>query len=298
MRRGVSGSRSQFSPPGLRAAILAGFALAAICAAGSFSSSDAAAQNFFEDLFGSFPEHRYQRAYPSAGRQARAKRTRPGWTSAAPPSAARIERSRYVPAALPERGLAADQPGGLQSYCVRDCDGYFFPVGVYSGSADTAAHQRACSSLCPGARTTLFILRNGSDKIEDAVAARGGRSAYSRLTASLRRRGETGKSESCSCHSGAEESPASAILHDPTLRRGDVVMTTHGVEVFRGGGRFPYSARDFHPLRQTGDISPSLRRKLTALERASRPESGQERRVGGLDEHRSESARRSRRSRH
>jgi hypothetical protein len=294
MRRGVSSSRSLFSPSRLRVAIVAGFALAAICAAGSFSSSDAVAQNFLEDWFGAFPEHRYQHAYPSEARQARAKRTRPGWTNATRP-AARVEtqRSRYVPAALPERGAPADQPGGLQSYCVRDCDGYFFPVGVYTGSADTAGHQRACSSLCPGARTTLFILRNGSDNIEDAVAARGGRSAYSRLAASLRRRGETASDKSCSCHSGAEEPPASAVLHDPTLRRGDIVMTTHGVEVFRGGGRLPYSARDFRPLRQTGDISPSLRRKLTALERASRPETG-----AALDEHRSESARRGRRSRH
>jgi hypothetical protein len=267
----------------------------------NFSSTDAAAQNFLEEVFGKFPEHGYQRAYPPAGRQAHAKRKRPGWTSVRPlPAAARAEtsRSRYVPPAVPERGVA-DQPGGLpQSYCVRDCDGYFFPVGAYTGSADTASHQRACASLCPGARTTLFILRSGSDKIEEAVAARG-RSAYSRLTASMRRRGEAGTDKSCSCHGGAEEPPTSAILHDPTLRRGDIVMTAHGVEVFRGGGRFPYSARDFRPLRQTGDIAPSLRRKLAALERASRPENGQERRVGAaLDEHRSESPRRGRRSRH
>lgn len=299
MRRCVIRSSSPLSPARLRAAAVVGLALAVIGAGASFSSTDAVAQNFLEEVFGKFPEHSDQRAYPPAARQAHAKRKRPGWTSVRPAPAARAEtpRSRYVPPAVPERGVGADQPGALQSFCVRDCDGYFFPVGLYSGSADTASHQRACASLCPGARTTLFILRNGSDKIEEAVAARG-RSAYSRLTASLRRRGEAGTDKSCSCHGGAEEPPTSAILHDPTLRRGDIVMTAHGVEVFRGGGRFPYSARDFRPLRQTGDISPSLRRKLAALERASRSENGQERRVGAaLDEHRSESPRRGRRSR-
>jgi hypothetical protein len=42
------------------------------------------------------------------------------------------------------------------------------------------------------------------------------------------------------------------ILDDPTLRRGDVIVTSEGLMVFRGGRRFPYTPADFDPV-----ISPA-----------------------------------------
>ena len=153
---------------------------------------------------------------------------------------------------------------------MRECDGYFFPVGLYSSASDTASHQRACGRLCPGARTTLYVMRGGSDKIDDAVAARGGGS-YSRLMASLQRKGEGDKDKECSCHTGQpNESSIEAIYLDPTLRRGDAVMTTHGVEIFHGGSRYPYSKNDFRPLARSPDLDEPIRRRLAALERASK----------------------------
>ncbi|WP_157926063.1 MULTISPECIES: DUF2865 domain-containing protein [Methylosinus] len=286
------------APPGRRGVVLvAVLLLAAIGAGGRLTSSDALAQGFFQDVFGAFPDQSYRPSQQQM-RETRARRLRRAARNPTPLAARLAETPRLrrtaAPDPAPDRGVVVDQPGGLQSYCVRDCDGYFFPVGVYTGSADTTAHQRACGSLCPGARTTLFILRSGSDKIEDAVAARG-RSSYSRLTASLRRRGDAEKDKRCSCQSetAAAEPPASALYHDPTLRRGDAVMTAHGVEVFHGGGRYPFTANDFRPLSQTRDVPEGMRRKLVALDRASvRGRSAERRAAATPREHRSLSGRR------
>lgn len=266
-------------------------AIAALVAVGNLSSPDAAAQGLLEELFGGGAPSGYGYGYPPRFRSSQARPARHSPRSARPASIRRAAppRARRAPPEAEERSVAAEPAGGsgLQSYCVRDCDGYFFPVGNYSGASDTAAHQGACGKLCPGARTTLYILRAGSDKIDDAVAARGG-GAYSRLSASLRRRDENAKDKSCSCHSDIEESPSAAIYNDPTLRRGDAVMTAQGVEVFHGGGRYPYTRNDFRPLSQTRDVPNSMRRKLAALERAIRPGRGPERRAGEPpSEHRS-----------
>lgn len=292
---GLRSSRapSGFGRRGVVAVIV--LAIAALAAVGSLFSPDAAAQGLLEELFGGGGAPGGY-GYQPRSRNSYARQTRHSARSIRPASIRRAEppRARRAPPETVERPVAAEQaPGGsgLQSYCVRDCDGYFFPVGNYTGTADTATHQRACGSLCPGARTTLYILRAGSDKIEDAVAARG-RNAYSRLTASLRRRGDGAKEQSCSCHSDIEESPTAALYRDPTLRRGDAVMTAHGVEVFRGAGRYPYTDNDFRPLSQSRDVPDGMRRKLAALDRASRPGRGLERRAGKPPgEHRSQSGR-------
>ncbi|GAC1331160.1 MAG: hypothetical protein NVSMB26_09230 [Beijerinckiaceae bacterium] len=42
--------------------------------------------------------------------------------------------------------------------------------------------------------------------------------------------------------------PATGFLNDTTLRRGDVVVTSEGLMVFRGSARFPYKNADFDPV--------------------------------------------------
>lgn len=173
-----------------------------------------------------------------------------------------------------------------RSYCVRECDGYFFPVGLYSGASDSASHQKTCSKLCPDAKTTLYVLRPGSDKIEDAAAARGG-APYSRLIASLRKDDMANKG--CSCRSTiSAEAPMRAIYQDFTLRRGDAVMTPQGMRIFQGGAHHPHTIGDFRPIAESRDLPEHTRRMLAALERASKHgHSSSERRAKLLEERRS-----------
>ncbi|WP_018265103.1 DUF2865 domain-containing protein [Methylosinus sp. LW4] len=261
-----------------RLAAVGGLILAFLIAA--LEPSSAFAQDFFQQLFGGGGGGGYSDygagAYPSYRRHGHARRH----------GAAQQERRVYVPrerrgeptrrashgggGGEPERSVYTETAAGGRSYCVRECDGYFFPVGLYSSANDTASHQRACGRLCPGARTTLYVMRGGSDKMEDAVAARGG-ATYARLMASLQRKNEGEKDKECSCHAGqTNESSIEAIYLDPTLRRGDAVMTTHGVEIFHGASRYPYSKNDFRPLARSPDLDEPVRRRLAALERASK----------------------------
>jgi hypothetical protein len=265
-----SGGRGK--PPRRRLAVLGGMVL------GFFSLtcdvSSATVLDFFQQLLGGGGSGYSDNSgghYRSYRRHARAHAPRHSYAAQGRRAEPRQPPRPGRAGGPPERSVSTETASGARSYCVRECDGYFFPVGLYSSSSDTASHQRACGRLCPGARATLYVMRGGSDKIEDAVAARGG-GAYSRLLAALQRKGDGEKDKECSCHSGRanNENAIEAIYLDPTLRRGDAVMTAHGVEVFRGASRYPYSKNDFRPLARSPDLDEPIRRRLAALERASK----------------------------
>jgi hypothetical protein len=58
------------------------------------------------------------------------------------------------------------------------------------------------------------------------------------------------------------------ILDDPTLRRGDVVVTSDGLMVFRGSRRFPYTADDFDPITSPATAGARHAPELIELQRA------------------------------
>jgi len=60
--------------------------------------------------------------------------------------------------------------------------------------------------------------------------------------------------------------PLGPFLNDPTLRSGDVVVTTEGLMVYRGRGGSRHSPRDFASLAKSG----SRNSQLAAIERANR----------------------------
>ena len=60
--------------------------------------------------------------------------------------------------------------------------------------------------------------------------------------------------------------PLGPFLNDPTLRSGDVVVTSEGLMVYRGGGGSTHSPRDFASLAKAG----SKNSQLAAIERANR----------------------------
>ena len=60
--------------------------------------------------------------------------------------------------------------------------------------------------------------------------------------------------------------PLGPFLNDPTLRSGDIVVTTQGLMVYRGGGGSRHSPRDFVSLARAGSKSA----QLAAIERANR----------------------------
>jgi hypothetical protein len=162
---------------------------------------------------------------------------------------------KRAPAAA--RGFAPRRP-----VCVRLCDGFFFPVNSFSGLSLIASEKASCAALCPDAPAALYFLPAGSDKIEDAVSASGQR--YTALPVSLRYR--TALDNTCACRRAIGQNPP--YWQDPTLRKGDAVMTPDGFLVFAGAGRSPDRRGDFVALAAAA-MPGDRRAALTAIERAS-----------------------------
>lgn len=153
-----------------------------------------------------------------------------------------------------------------RTICVRGCDGYYFPVARLNRESDIPAQQATCERLCPGAQPQLFVMAAGSDRIEDAKAARGG-DTYAQLVARLNP--ADARSRSCACQSAVDSlGVTSAFLGDSTLRPGDTVVTPQGIRVVKRGSRYPFKQSDFLALAETRDVPLSNRSALFAIERA------------------------------
>jgi Protein of unknown function (DUF2865) len=108
--------------------------------------------------------------------------------------------------------------GRSATYCVRLCDGRFFPIQL----AKAATPAQLCAALCPASPTKVF---HGSE-IQYAVAADGTR--YGALANAFAYR--TRIAPGCTCNGKEHYGLATlAIGADPTLRAGDMVMTREGV---------------------------------------------------------------------
>lgn len=183
----------------------------------------------------------------------------------APVSRAPAEDARPAPR---KRAVAAVST----AVCVRLCDGFYFPVG------NTAGGDAACASQCPDAPTALYTRRPGSDKIEDAVSLLGEK--YTDLASAGRHL--TSVDNTCTCHNAKSDGRMSRIVNDPTLRKGDMVMTTNGLVVFEGGKSGLVEARDFVPVAKAPNVSKENRETLLAIDRAGPSDRQTSTHSGGL----------------
>ncbi len=194
----------------------------AACAAGP-----ASAQSLFEALFGGF--------------------NRPTAHAYADPSNDGRYNSPRRPAANPQ-----GQVGGGISYCVRTCDGRYFPMQRHAG----AAPAQLCGAMCPSAKTRIF---SGSE-IGRAAASDGSR--YEDMDNAFAYRERI--VDNCTCNGkDAFGLVPLDVNNDPTLRPGDVVATSTGLMVYsaarsRSGTE---TASNFTPV-DSSLVSRDLREKL------------------------------------
>ena len=110
--------------------------------------------------------------------------------------------------------------GGSQAYCVRTCDGRYFPI------SSTAHQSRAasCNSFCPASETKVVYGRD----IDNAVTEDG--KPYAELPNAFRYREEL--VAGCTCNGKDTVGLAKVkIEDDPTLRKGDIVAASDGLMV-------------------------------------------------------------------
>jgi hypothetical protein len=161
----------------------------------------ALAQDFFSALFGGFGPHRPQ------------------------PPMARIPYAGEENTAFPSEG-AASRPrgysygGASQAFCVRTCDGRYFPISS-SGNQSRAA---SCNGFCPASETKVVYGSN----IDSAVTEDG--KPYSELPNAFRYRDEL--VAGCTCNGKDTVGLAAVkIEDDPTLHKGDIVASPNGLMV-------------------------------------------------------------------
>lgn len=161
------------------------------------------------------------------------------------------------------RAPGADELSGTlqrRTVCVRMCDGYHFPIGSLRSDMELPAHQRVCQSMCPSAPVKLFTVANGKASVAEAVASDG--QVYSDLPMAWAH--ERASDPTCQCHIDTERSGMS-VYNDPTLRRGDVVVTDTNAKVFDGTGRRNNVATQFVDFRQSRALNSADRKRLEAL---------------------------------
>ena len=153
--------------------------------------------------------------------------------------------------------------GGPQvAYCVRTCDGRYFPLARSAGGPNAMA-AKICSALCPTAETKIYTGGN----IESAVASDGSRYTSLKNAFIYRERFVDG----CSCNGGdGAGNAAIEIKSDPTLRPGDIVVTTNGPMVFKGGKSELHQCGDFAPAADNAQIPAKLRDRVKAI-KVARP---------------------------
>lgn len=117
------------------------------------------------------------------------------------------------------------------AFCVRTCDGRYFPVQRHAG----VTPAEVCRAFCPAAKTVVFT----GSKIDTAVAQNGAR--YADLDTAFAYRNGLVANCSCNGHDGLGLARMEAV-NDPTLRAGDIVATNDGLATYSG------KAAEFTPI--------------------------------------------------
>jgi hypothetical protein len=149
----------------------------------------------------------------------------------------------------PAQERRADAGGPSKGFCVRTCDGRYFPVQARAGMSAA----ESCSSFCPAAQTKLY----SGGTIDNSVAGDGTR--YDDLDTAFVYRERV--VEGCSCNGKTPFGLARMDVNaDPTLRPGDVVATKTGLVAFTGANN---KVANFTPIDSYRGLSQNAREKLS-----------------------------------
>jgi hypothetical protein len=188
-------------------------AVTVLCA--SALAPSAHAEDFLSALFGAFGGHRPQApAIPLP------------FANGGDPSAAPTE-------ARPRAAYG----GGALAYCVRTCDGRYFPAN----GSDNQSRAASCNSFCPASETRVVYGSN----IDNAATENG--KPYSELPNAFRYRNEIVAGCTCNGKDQVGLAPVS-IENDPTLRKGDIVVGAGGLMVAGRGADRRGASLNFSPV--------------------------------------------------
>lgn len=179
-------------------------------------------------------------------------------SSAALPYAPISTRSATVaePPQLPSAPAISSVPSvgiGAVTYCVRLCDGRYFPMQRHAG----ATPIQMCSAFCPATKTKVFT----GSPIDHASAADGQRYADIDNAFVYRQKIVPG----CTCNGRDSFGLAPVdIASDTTLRAGDIVATRTGFVQFTGSQAQLRKGTGFTPVQLDTAAAEPRRVAITA----------------------------------
>jgi len=192
----------------------------------------AAAQGLFDFLFGGITKQQQRPAGPQASFFADPFGTNPQPAPSSP-------RPAYA--------------GSGPAFCVRSCDGRYFPL--MRGSASPA---QMCQAFCPASSTKVYF----GSSIESASASNGERYADSDTAFAFRK--ELRADCTCNGRTPAGLAPVELSL-DNSLRRGDVIATTDGLVAYSGGKTGSGQPAEFKPVASYPGLTAEVRARLNEM---------------------------------
>jgi hypothetical protein len=212
-------------------------ALVLAIAALAFGAIAPAQAGFLDQLFGGFTRH----VFPPAGLREL-------------PDMSPIPSDRVSPQGGETDWRPRSETGPHAAFCVRTCDGRYFPVHAHAGFS--AAQM--CKAFCPASETKLYT----GGGIDHAVATDGKRYADLPQAYVYRKQLVAG----CTCNGKDVFGLAKVdIDSDPTLQRGDIVATANGMMAVTGktaGGP------QFTPASDYRGLPASARQTLATIDKA------------------------------
>jgi hypothetical protein len=152
-------------------------------------------------------------------------------------------------AAPPPRQVASSGGSG-PAFCVRSCDGRYFPL-----ARSNASPAQMCQAFCPASPTKVFYGSN----IDSASSTTGERYADSENAFAFRK----ALRADCTCNGrdSAGLAPVDLTL-DTSLRSGDVIATTDGLVAYSGVRLGTGQTAEFTPVASFPGLTADVRARL------------------------------------
>jgi len=205
-------------------------AVMALAGSVALAPQPAAAEGLFDLFFGAFQKPQQQKAPP------------PQANFFADPFGLNQQ-----PAAPPRPVVSG---GSGPAFCVRSCDGRYFPL-----TARNASPAQLCQAFCPASPTKVFFGGN----IDGASSASGERYADSENAFAYRK----ALRADCTCNGRdpAGLAPVDLTL-DTSLRPGDVIATTTGLVAYSGVKVGVNQTAEFTPVASYPGLTADVRARL------------------------------------
>ena len=179
------------------------------------------------------------------GQKQQARQAQPQANFFADPFGLNQPQAQHAPAPAPR--VAGSGP----AFCVRSCDGKYFPLTTRGN----ATPVQMCQAFCPASATKVFYGSN----IESASSGNGERYADSENAFAYRK----ALRADCTCNGRSPSGLAPVDLAlDTSLRSGDVVATTDGLVAYTGVRLGAEQTAEFTPVSSYPGLTASVRARL------------------------------------